>query len=69
VRLSRPHLFCGHRLRAFKLITKDDSSPVRAAAAKVLAREPDPATTQALAEAAGDKSWIVQVAALEVLAK
>jgi HEAT repeat protein len=35
----------------------------------VLARDPDPATTKALAEATGDKSWIVQVAALEALAK
>ena len=48
---------------------KDDSSPVRAAAAKVLANDPDPATTKALAEAAGDKSWLVRAAALEALAK
>ena len=41
---------------------KDDSSPVRAAAAKVLARDPDPAATKALAEAAGDDSWIVRAA-------
>jgi HEAT repeat protein len=44
------------------------SSPVRAAAAKVLARDPDPATTIALADAAGDKSWLVRTAALEALA-
>jgi HEAT repeat protein len=31
--------------------------------------ETDPATTQALIAAAGDKSWIVQTAALEALAK
>jgi HEAT repeat protein len=35
----------------------------------VLARDPDPATTTALTDAAGDKSWIVQTAALEALAK
>jgi HEAT repeat protein len=35
----------------------------------VLARDPDPATTKALTEATGDNSWIVQVAALEALAK
>jgi HEAT repeat protein len=47
----------------------DPKSPVRAAAAKVLARDPDPATTEALIDATGDKSWIVQTAALEALAK
>jgi HEAT repeat protein len=54
---------------AIKTITKDDSSPVRAAAAKVLAKDPDPAATKALADAAGDKSWLVRTAALEALAK
>jgi len=53
---------------AIKAITKDDTSPIRAAAAKVLARDPDPATTKALTDAVGDKSWLVQVAALEALA-
>jgi|SRR5579862_7675095 len=61
--------FAGIGWGAIKAIRKDDSSPVRAAAARVLARDPDPATTQALTEAAGDNSWIVQVAALEALAK
>jgi HEAT repeat protein len=51
------------------VIKKDDSSPVRAAAAKVLAKDPDPAATKALADAAGDKSWLVRTAALEALAK
>jgi HEAT repeat protein len=61
--------FAGIGWGVVKAIAKDDSSPVRAAAARVLARDPDPATTKALAEATGDKSWIVQVAALEALAK
>jgi hypothetical protein len=61
--------FAGIGWGAFKMITKDDSSPVRAAAAKVLAKDPDPDTTKALADAAGDKSWLVRVAALEALAK
>jgi HEAT repeat protein len=61
--------FAGIGWGAIKAIRKDDSSPVRAAAAKVLARDPDPATTKALVEAAGDNSWIVQAAALEALAK
>jgi HEAT repeat protein len=61
--------FAGIGWGAIKVITKDDASPVRAAAAKVLARDPDPATTEALIDATGDKSWIVQTAALEALAK
>ena len=61
--------FAGIGWGAVKAIRKDDSSPVRAAAAKVLARDPDPATTKALIEATGDNSWIVQAAALEALAK
>jgi HEAT repeats len=61
--------FAGIGWGTIQAIRKDDSSPVRAAAAKVLARDPDPATTKALAEATGDKSWIVQSAALEALAK
>jgi HEAT repeat protein len=61
--------FAGIGWGAVKAIRKDDSSPVRAAAARVLARDPDPATTKALTEATGDNSWIVQAAALEALAK
>jgi HEAT repeat protein len=61
--------FAGIGWGAIKAIRKDDSSPVRAAAARVLARDPDPATTKALIEATGDNSWIVQVAAIEALAK
>jgi HEAT repeat protein len=61
--------FAGIGWGAIKVMTKDDASPVRAAAAKVLAKDPDPATTKALIDAAGDKSWIVRTAALEALAK
>jgi HEAT repeat protein len=61
--------FAGIGWSAIKALAKDDSSPVRAAAARVLARDPDQATTKALMEATGDKSWIVQAAALEALAK
>jgi hypothetical protein len=61
--------FAGVGWVAIKTITKDDTSPVRAAAAKVLAKDPDPAATKTLADAAGDKSWLVRAAALEALAK
>ncbi len=61
--------FAGIGWRAIKEIRKDDSSPVRAASARVLAEDPDPATTKVLAGEAGDKSWIVRTAVLEALAK
>jgi len=61
--------FAGIGWGAIKAIRKDDSSPVRAAAAKVLAKDPDPATTKALADAVGDESWLVRAAALEALSK
>lgn len=61
--------FAGIGWGAIKVIKKGDPSPVRAAAAKVLAKDPDPATSEALAEAAGDNSWLVRAAALEALAK
>jgi HEAT repeat protein len=61
--------FAGIGWGAIKAIAKDDSSSIRAASAKVLGKDPDPATTKALADAAGDKSWLVRAAALEALAK
>jgi HEAT repeat protein len=61
--------FAGVGWGAIKALTKDDTSPVRAAAAKVLAHDPDPGTSETLAKATGDKSWLVQAASLEALAK
>ena len=61
--------FGGLGWEAIKSLTKDDASPIRASAAKVLASDPDPASTKALENAAGDKSWIVRAGALEALAK
>ena len=61
--------FGGLGWEAIKTLTKDDASPIRASAAKVLASDPDPASTKALENAAGDKSWLVRAAALEALAK
>jgi len=61
--------FGGIGWTAVKELTKDDTSPVRAASARVLADDPDPATTKVLADEAGDKSWMVRAAALEALAK
>jgi HEAT repeat protein len=52
-----------------KAVHKDDASPVRAAAAKVLVDDPDPRSGQALVKACSSKSWIVRVAALDALAR
>lgn len=61
--------FAGLGYHAFKVLNKDDSSPLRAAAAKALAQDPDPHTGEALLKAAtSDKSWIVRTAALDAIA-
>jgi HEAT repeats len=60
--------FGGISWEAYKTITKDDTSPLRAAAAKKLAKDPDPDSTKALIKAAGDKQWLIRAAALEALA-
>ena len=52
----------------FKTVTKNDSSPVGAAAAKKLAHDPEPDAAEALVKAAGDKNLQVRAAALEALA-
>lgn len=55
---------------AFKLITKDDTSPVLAAAALTLAKDPDPKSGEALATAALEqKKWLVRAAAFDAIAK
>ena len=61
--------FAGIGWNAFRAIRKNDSSPVRAAAASVLANDTDPRSGEALANATGDNNWLVRVAALEALAK
>lgn len=61
--------FGGVGLTAFKALTKDDASPVRAAAAKLLASDPDPKSGEALAAAASDKSWLVRAAAVDAIGR
>jgi HEAT repeat protein len=60
--------FGGLGWSALKMVKKGDASPARAAAATVLAKDRDPKTTKALADAVGDKNWIIRTAALEALA-
>ena len=59
--------FASIGLGAIKALTKDDSSPVRAAAARILGADSDPKSVEALIAASSDKSWLVQAAALDAL--
>ena len=62
--------FGGIGYSAFKVIHSDDSAPVRAAAARMVAHDPDPVTEDALIRAAvGDKSAIVRGSALTALSE
>ncbi len=61
--------FAGMGYEAFKTVAKNDSSPIRAAAAKQLAHDPDPGTAKALIKATTDKNWQVRAAALEAIAQ
>lgn len=61
--------FGGIGYGAFKALRKDDASPVRAAAAKILANDPDPKSLAALVQASSDPSWIVRAAALDALSQ
>jgi len=53
----------------FKAVSKDDASPVRAAAATKLAGDPDPKSGEALAKSAADPKWIVRAAVVDAIAK
>lgn len=59
----------GFAYTAFRELRKDDVSPVRAAAAKALANDPDPLSAKALVQAVADKSWTVRAAALDAIAE
>ena len=61
--------FAGMGYTAYRMLSKDEVSPVRAAAARALASDPDPQSATALENAVSDKSWIVRKAALDALAK
>jgi len=50
-------------------VSKDNTSPLRAAAARILVNDPDPRIGQALVRAVSDKSWIVRASALLAIAK
>ena len=52
-----------------KTATKDDSSPVRAAAAQKLVRDSDPRTAEALKSTVSDEKWMVRAAVLNAIAQ
>lgn len=61
--------YAGMGWDAIHTILKNDASPIRAAAASMLANDPDPKSATALVKATQDKNWVVRVAALEAIAK
>jgi HEAT repeat protein len=62
--------FAGIGWSAFKMLRKDDTSPILAASAMTLANDPDPRSAEALVNAVNQqKSWLVRAAALNALAK
>jgi len=62
--------FGGLAFSGYKLLTRDDTSPVLAAAALILAKDPDPKSGDALADAsASQDKWLVRAAAFDAIAK
>jgi HEAT repeat protein len=62
--------YAGMGYEAYRAVKKRDSSPVRAAAARYLALDPDPTSVDALIQiAVADKDIIVRQAALDALAE
>jgi len=61
--------FGGMGLQAFRTLTHDDTSPVRALATEKLATDRDPKTSEALEKACSDKQWRIRLAAVEAIAK
>jgi HEAT repeat protein len=61
--------FGGLGYEAWKTITRDDTSPVRAAAAERLATDPDPKSASALTQFCSDKKWQVRAAVVHAIAE
>jgi len=61
--------FAGIGYEIIKTVAKNDSSSIRAAAAKRLAQDPDPGSSEALVAATKDKNWSVRASALEAIAQ
>ena len=62
--------FGGLAMGGYKMLTRDDTSPVLAAAALMLAKDPDQKSGKALADASANKEkWLVRAAAFDAIAK
>jgi HEAT repeat protein len=62
--------FGGLAMGGYKMLTRDDTSPVLAAAALMLAKDPDPKSGNALADASANKDkWLVRAAAFDAIAR
>jgi HEAT repeat protein len=61
--------FGGISYKVFKSIHQDHATPVRAAAAKKLASDPDPRSAQALAKACSDEKWLVRASVVSAIAE
>jgi HEAT repeat protein len=61
--------FAGAGYGVFKAVTKDDASPIRAAAATKLAKDPDPKSGEALSKSTADSKWIVRAAVVDAIAR
>jgi len=61
--------FGGMGLETFRVLHGGSNSAVRAAAAKMLTRDPEPEAGTALTDAVSDKSWQVRVAAIDAIAE
>ena len=62
--------FGGLAVSGYKILTRDDTSKVLAAAALMLAKDPDPKSGNALADvSANQDKWLVRAAAFDALAK
>jgi HEAT repeat protein len=60
--------FAGFGVSAYKLISKNGSDEIRATAAQVLAKDPDPESRNALIDALTDRSYFVRIASLKAIA-
>jgi hypothetical protein len=61
--------FGGAGYEAFRRISKDNGTPVRATAAKELAADRDPKVDAALSRACSNKKWPVRAATIYAIAK
>jgi HEAT repeat protein len=62
--------FGGLAMTGYKMLTRDDVSPVLSAAALMLAKDPDPKSGDALVDASANQDkWLVRAAAFDAIAK